>query len=1007
MKNNQVKNLSLLFALLFSIWGYSQTVSGTVSDANGPLIGANVVIKGTSNGATADFDGNYTLNDVTSGATIVYSFIGYTTKEITYAGQAEVNVTLEEDASQLEEVVIIGYGVKKKSVVTGAISSIKSEDLESSSNQRVEQTIQGRTSGVTVTSSSGSPGAGAKIRIRGAGSNGNADPLYIVDGLKVGGIENIAPSDIQSIEILKDGASTAIYGTDGANGIVLITTKKGKKGKTTITYNTQAGIQSPRTKTELMNAQQFVQYMQEAGQTDIVDNGIDTNWLDATFQEAFFQRHDLSFSGGAEKMNYYISGSLLDQDGVVGGDNSSFKRYSLRMNLKSDVKSWLEVGTNLSYTNSKNNGVPENSDTRGVIQNALILDPLTPVTYSGATPQSVIDLADANGVPLLTNNAGAIYGYPTYSNGEVLNPVAYANTIADVKGEDAKLILSAYAKLKLTKKLTFTSRFGLESGNFFTKNFTIPYYLTSESQNRQYLLTENRVRSSKWLWENFASYTKDFGEHRFTLLGGYSAEELVVPFNFVSASVSVEDYTDPYMTFFTDFNPPTGSVFRDNLTSYFGRLSYSYLGKYLFEASGRYDRSDKFPEANRSAPFPALSAGWVVSKENFWSQDAKINFFKLRGSWGQNGSRRNLEGNADRTFLINSVANGGLVTYEDILGIGLSDIPNTKLLWESSEQLDIGLDLRAFSNKLTFTTDYYVKTTKDLAINDGSLVSPGSAGGEIKEFNGGIVENKGLEFELGWNETNSRGFNYGVNLNLSTLKNEVLKIEGVGSDSFLTGAGAPQNDDGVTRFQEGFPIWYFYGYETNGIDSATGEIIIVDTDGVDGITASDKTLIGSPHPDILYGGNLFMGYKNFDFNLQFQGTSGNDILSTYHQPSRSITNKPVHWYDNRWTANNTKGATFPAAEFATSAYQTDLVVEDGSYMRIKQIQLGYSLPNTFIKNINMNKVRLYVSLDDFFTFTKYKGLDPEVGSFEDNALGIDKGFYPVSGRMIVGLSVDF
>ncbi|WP_299888762.1 TonB-dependent receptor [uncultured Lacinutrix sp.] len=1020
MKNYLFRNLLFLGVFVLSISAYAQSISGAVSDVNGPLPGANVVVKGTTNGTTTDFDGNYILNEVDSNAILVVTYLGYLTQEISVAGQSSVNILLEEDASQLEEVVVVGYGTKKKALVTGAISSVKSKDIQTQSNQRVEQILQGRVSGVTITSSSGSPGATAQIRIRGTGSNGNTGPLFIVDGMKVGGIENIAPSDIANIEVLKDAASTAIYGTEGANGIILITTKQGKRGETKISYNTQVGTQSVKTKMELMNADQFVQYMQEAGQTDIVNNGVNTNWIDETFDNAFFQRHDLSISGGSEKTTFLFSTSLLDQDGIVGRDNSSFKRYSFRSNLKTQAKDWLEVGVNAAYTNIVGRGIPQNSDTRGVIQNALIIDPLTPVTYANSSdvPQTVLDNANDFNVPLLTNNNGQVYGYPTYSDGEVLNPVAYANRIANSKNNDGKLLMSAYAKVRLMEGLTFTSRFGLERGNFFNKNETnVLYYVTSEAQNTQYGISENITRSTKWLWENFANYEKSFNEHNFGVLLGYSAEETKVPFYSLSASLpNTAVFTDPYFSNYTSFNPIGGSLFRDNLTSGFGRLSYNYAGKYLFEGSGRYDQSDKFPENNRGAFFGAASVGWIVSKEDFWSDDSKINFLKVRGSWGQNGSKANLAGNADVVDLqgVSPGYQGLPLEYEGDLGILFGAIPNKNLVWETSEQLDFGIETRSFDNRLDFNLGYYIKDTKDLAINNGLLITPPSAGGVIPEFNGGSIRNKGLEVELGWNDRTDSGFSYGINLNLSTLDNEVTEITRAdGSsiqDGFIQGANAPQNQDGVTRFELGEPVWYFYGYQTAGVDSATGELIRVDQNGDGQINNEDKTKIGSPHPDLLYGGNITMGYKNFDFSLLFQGTSGNDIMATYHQPTRQRTNKPLHFFEDRWTQPG-DNATFPSAESVAGdlnkLYETDLVVEDGSYMRIKQIQLGYSLPQNFLKSIFLKNLRLYVSLDDYFTFTKYKGLDPEIGNFSPNSIGLDRGYYPIPAKAVFGLSVDF
>lgn len=1002
MKNKLLKKLILpVFCLLGSIV-YAQSVSGIVTDISGPIPGVNVLIKGTTTGVSTDFDGKFNIK-ASIGDILVFTYIGFSTQEITYSGQTSINVLLKEDAALLDEIVVVGYGSKKKSLVTGAISSISSKDIQNTSAPRVEQVLQGKTSGVTVVSSSGAPGSGAKIRIRGAGSNGNADPLYIVDGIKVSSIDNISPNDIANLEVLKDAASSAIYGTQGANGVIIITTKQGKIGETVVTYSTQLGTQSLRTGMELMNASQFVTYMQEAGKTQVVDNGINTNWLNEAFQNAPTQRHDISISGASEKNSFYFSGSYIDQEGLLGSD-LGYKRFTGRLNLKSQVNDWLEVGTNITYSNIGNTGLTEDDSTGGIVNHAIILDPLTPVTYPGALPQRAQDLLDAG--QAMTDSNGNVYGLPTYSTGEVTNPVASANFRFRGGVDSDKVLTSLFAKIKLAEGLSFTSRFGYERSNTFNNSWTPIWGTSSEAQNTQITINNSITRNSRWLWENFASYNKEFGDHGFTGLLGYSSERSVTPV--YTFSDSTKEFT------FFDFSNQAdnlnvgGNLYERKGTSIFGRLSYDYLGKYLIEGSLRYDTSSYFPTDNRSGYFPAVSAGWVASKENFWGEDSKISYAKFRASWGQNGSDNNL-GTYIAGLVFQSVASESgtvPVIYEGVGGITPGSLPNSELGWERSEQLDIGADFRALDNKLNFSVDYYVKTTQGLLLNNGNIIAPPSLGVGVPAINAGTVENKGFEFEVGYGDTTKSGFRYSVNLNLSTLKNEVTEINFVGEDGFIIGAGAPQNNDGITRFQKGRPLWYFYGYQTDGIDPATGEIIIVDTDGVDGINSNDKTEIGSPHPDILYGGSIDLGYKNFDLGIRFQGTQGNDIFAAYHQPSRPITNKPVQFFEGRWQQAGDI-ATFPSAANATTSYDTDLMVEDGSYMRIKQIQLAYNFPSDIAEKIKLKKLRTYVSLDDFFTFTKYSGLDPEAGSFSDNSIGVDRGFYPIPAKILLGLSLEF
>ncbi|CAI8346311.1 MAG: TonB-dependent receptor SusC [Polaribacter sejongensis] len=1006
MKNKVLKKLMLSVFLLLGSIMYGQSVSGIVSEKNGPVPGVNVMVKGASKGTSTDFDGKFELQ-ANNGDVLVFSYIGFVSQEIDFTGQATIDVTLVEDATQLEEIVVVGYGTKKKSLVTGAISSLDAKDIQNSSAPRVEQILQGKTSGVTVVSSSGAPGSGAKIRIRGAGSNGNSDPLFVVDGIKVSSIDNISPNDIANIEVLKDAASSAIYGTQGANGVILVTTKQGKIGETVVTYNSQIASQTVRTQMELMDASQFVTYFQEAGESSVVDNGINTNWLDETFQTAFLTRHDISISGANEKTSFYFSGSYIDQEGVVG-DDAKYERFTGRLNLKSQVKDWLEIGANITYSNIGSSPITEDDSTGGIVNHALILDPLTPVTYSGTLPQRALDGVAAG--TAMTDSKGNVYGYPTYSTGEVTNPVGSANYRFRGGIDSDKILTSLYAKLKLAEGLSFTSRFGYERSNTFDNRWTPIWSVSAEAQNTSVLLNNQIDRNSRWLWENFASYTKEIGSHNFTGLLGYSAEKVRAPSYSLRGS-DVHDQTDEFAYF--DFSNRDndvigGGVFERTGKSVFARLSYDYQGKYLIEGSLRYDTSSFFPTDKKSGYFPAISAGWILSKENFWKEDSKINYAKLRASWGQNGSDNNL-GTYISNLIFQTVAQeAGVVpvTYQGLTGITPGNLPNLDLGWERSEQLDLGLDFRAFDNRLNFSADYYVKTTRDLLIVNGNIIAPPSLGVGVPSINAGTVENKGFEFEIGYNDTTDSGFSYGINLNLSTLKNEVTEINFVGEKGFIQGAGAPQNNDGITRFKKGSPLWYFHGYKTDGVDPATGELIIVDTDGVAGITSNDKTEIGSPHPDILYGGSLDFGYKGLDLSIRFQGTQGNDIFAAYHQPSRPITNKPVEFFTGRWQKAGDI-ASYPSAANANSTYDTDLMVQDGSYMRIKQIQLGYNFPTNVAEKIKLKKLRTYISLDDYFTFTKYNGLDPEAGSFSDNSIGVDRGFYPIPSKLLLGLSLEF
>jgi len=991
----------LLMALLNIAMVFGQNpdkeISGIVNDATGTGIpGVNISIKGTTIGTVSDIDGKFTLM-AKSENVIVFSFIGYTTQEILVGDKTNMNVTMSEDALSMDEVVVVGYGVQKKSLNTGSISSIKSEELQSIPSSRADQAIQGKTAGVSVLSNSGSPGAGAKIRIRGVNSNGNSNPLFIVDGMKTGDINNIDPSDIESMEVLKDAASAAIYGTEGANGVIIITTKSGKSGAGKISYDFQYGLQSSRSNMDLMNASEYKQWMEESGAGTVNQNGTDTDWLNKVFEVAPMQKHHLSFSGGSEKSTYMISGSYFSQNGIVGDDKAKYERVTARINAKSDVKEWLEVGDNFSFSHSNQKYIGEDDEYGSVVNTSLLIDPLTPVTYDG-TPANVQSLLDG-GKTLLQNGNGRYYGLAQYATGEIVNPLALLQSYHNKITQD-KILGTAYATIKPIKGLAFTSRIGLDL-TYQTNHFWTPeYYFSSERQNTMTTVDDNVNKWYTWLWENFASYNTTIGDHDFTVLAGYSAEEYQAPnFYMHSGPLIAEGDQYAYQDFTTssEFDKVGGAFTNQTMTSVFGRLSYSYKSKYMMEASLRRDAASVFPTNNRSAIFPALSAGWILSQENFFNIKG-LEYVKLRGSWGQNGSKANLPGNEDQEFWVFSG-----IQYPDASdsyqsGAEIDKLINKDLRWEKTEQLDLGLDLRAFSGKLNFSMDYYHKVTKDLIVNG---TGPLSVGNEYPFVNGGDVTNKGFDFELGY-RNNDKAFKYSVNVNLSTQDNEVtnLAVDVPVSGDNLRGYN-------LTWFEEGYPIWYFKGYKTNGIDKATGDPIVVDVNKDGEITAADQTYIGDPHADFMYGATFNAKYKGFDLNLFLQGSQGNDVFMGWFRSDRPFSNKPKFMYDNRWTPTNTNASRPAANNTSDFVYRSDLMVSDGSYLRIKQIQLGYTLPKSTLQKIGFDNARVFVSMDDFFTFTGYKGLDPEAGSSGDSRQGVDRGIYPIAGKVIFGFSVNF
>ena len=980
----------------------TQTVNGTVTDSqNLPLPGVNVVIKGTMQGTITDVDGNYELQ-ASSEDVLQFSFIGFTTKEVLVGNQSTIDVALDEETSDLDEVIVVGYGVQQKSLVTGAISSVDAEALESTSNTGVEQAMQGRTAGVTVMPTSGSPGAGAQVRIRGTNSNQTSEPLYIVDGMKVSGIENIEPGDIESIEVLKDAASSAIYGSEGGNGVVIITTKTGRAGKGVISYDMQYAIQSVDTKMELMNAQEYAQYMEEQGASVTVPSGggTGTDWLDEIFESAPMQRHHLSFSGGGEKSAYLASVSYNQQDGVVGGDKASYERLSFRFNSDHKIKDWLKVGNTLTYSHSNRSTVGEDDEYRGVLNNALLIDPTTPVRYEKGQETSIEQEALDAGNTLLTDEQGRYYALPLNVSGEIGNPVAKMLTYNNKNTID-KLLGTLFANITPMEGLTITSRLGLDLTYDYYHQWNKKYYFSSESQNGTNTMSDNLDRYFNWLWENFATFEKRVNDHDFSVLVGYSAEKRLHPSWYLySGPMAREGDQFAYHDYATSRKQDVvgGDLLEETMNSVFGRFSYNYLGRYMFQGSVRRDAASVFSEDDKAAIFPAASLGWIVSEEDFWG-DGFIDYFKLRGSWGQNGSTSILSGTADKELWTAS----GLfypTASEDgyFSGSQVDKLVNEDLKWERTEQMAFGIDMRMINRKVNLSVDYYDKTTKDLIV---LAMLPLSGGVSVPYVNGGDVSNSGFEFELGYNDQFG-DLNLSVNANLSTLKNEVTRLD---QDAPI--AGANVRGYNLTWFEEGEPIWYFNGYKTDGINAETGMPNVVDVSGDGEITSADLTKIGDPHPDFLYGANINADYKGFDFKLFLQGSKGNDIYTAWYRPDRATSNKPKYFFTDRWTPSS-RNASMPRANGTSEyIYRSDLMVQDGSYMRIKQLQFGYSLPENLINSFGLSKARVFISLDDYFTVTDYKGLDPEAGSTNSQSQGVDRGVYPIPRKTMFGLSVKF
>jgi len=1001
------------FSLVFA--QQTNTVKGTVYDGNNATLpGATILVKGTTLGTTTDLDGKFTLQVPTTATTLVVSFIGMVSQEVAITNEP-IKVTLLSAATDLEQVVVVGYGVKKKSLVTGAISSISAAELKNTSTSRADQAIMGKTAGVMVLPQSGAPGSTTNIRVRGVGSNQGANPIYLVNGMRVNDLNSINPADIESLEVLKDASSAAIYGAEGGNGVILITLKSGNSTKSQITYDFQYGSQQFNTKMKMMDATQYTQWQLEANQP--IQNRFDANtdWINALFQNANMQQHHLSFSGGNDKTKYLISAGYMSQDGIIGGSKSKYDRITSLVNVTSDIKSWLQVGGNINYMHSSANGITQNSEYNSVAGAPLIMDPLTPITYTG-TPAHIQTLIDG-GNAMIKDDNGNYFATGENITGEMANPfmilqTTHNNTLID------QMTGTGFLTIKPIKGLAFTSRIGTDISYSINHLWVPRYYGSTEAQNTTSYVQDNVQKNTRWVWDNFASYNKAFGDHSITAMIGYSAQKASLPIGNTLTATS-----QPMVAEADQFATQSGTTDRlsdrvsgynriSTMNSIFGRLSYDYKGKYLLEGSMRRDGASEFPTNAKYGVFPAVSGGWVLSKEDFMKDLGFISYLKARASWGKNGSRSNLTGNEDKA-LWNLLTRYPNTAGNFVSGGWITKLTNNDLRWESAVQTDFGFDARMLNNKLSFTFDYFIRETQDL-ISQGAFAP--STGNMSPNVNLGTISNKGTEVELGYKNDDNE-FKYGASVNVSFVNNKVTEL------------AVPAPVPGVlirnrelTRFELDQRIWYFRGYKTDGVfkdateatayntkygtSFTAGDLKVVDTDGSGTITASDITNIGDPNPDMIFGGNIFMNYKNFDFSFVFQGTHGNDIYMAWFREDRPGSNKPAYFFEDRWTATNTDASMPKPNNSSLYLYNGDKMIGNGSYLRVKQLQLGYTLPGSILSKAGVNSLRLYVSLDDMITFTKYKGLDPEVGSNVNSLQGVDRGHYPTAGRLIFGLSLN-
>ncbi|ANQ49667.1 TonB-dependent receptor [Flammeovirga yaeyamensis] len=1008
--------MPLLMFILFSTQLSAQDkkiVKGKVVDTDGvsPLPGVNVSIKGTTIGTITDFDGKFSI-ELNSGQNVLsVSFIGYKTQEIEVGARTQVDVTMQIDEKELEEVVVVGYGVQKKSLITGSTASVDTELLQNRSSGTLTDAMAGITPGVSLTPNSGMPGSDAKVRIRGAGSNGNSEPLYIIDGVKSGSIADLAPEDIESIEVLKDAASAAIYGSEGGNGVILVTTKSGAKGESKISYNFRYGIQSAdkRNLPKTLSADQYIQFQNEmfqgnSGYTPLTSTGYNTNWLEEVVENAPIQSHTLSMQGGNDKTTYYTSLNYYEQDGIIGGDKASYDRLNARFNVKHELKPWASISTNLTYSRENRSGLTDQDEYRGIIASSLTLEPMLPIAFEPGQENANTQLGIESGFPMYKDEQGRYYSTSNQGLSEATNP--FVQQILGNGGTQRDKLLGVMAlEVKPFKNLSITTRPSIDWSGEREHFYDMPFWSGSDNNSNTLRVTDNNTYYHQWMWENFATYDQTFGDHTIQATVGMSAQQSFLrtltsasgPMNVNNPLYNEHAYTGQSnndLNAFTDEN---------KMVSYFGRVSYDYKNRYMFTATLRNDITSTamVPYNNISGVFPSFSAGWNISNEEFFPKDFVIDYLKLRGSWGQNGSIKSIPGRfLYKPSIVSENINIVVPGNELMFGSEPSVLSNPDLTWETSDQTNIGIDLNAFDGKVSFGIDWYRKITKDLL---AVAQVPATVGNWAPNTNLGDIENTGVEIVIGYNNHDNE-FKYGFNLNMATLKNKVIKVNDPAP--FIAGAEIGPGWKQATVFQEGYPMWYFRGYKSEGVNSETGEPILADLDGDGEITEADKTYLGDPHPDITYGGQIFASYKGFDLNIVMQGQAGAQAVIGWYRPDRLKTNTLVHYYENRWTPDN-KGASLPSPTTDSNYYQSDFLVHDANFFRIKQIQLGYSFKKSFVEKLYLSNLRLYVSMDDYFTFTNYIGMDPIAGNNDANALGIDKGVYPTPRKMMFGLNVAF
>ena len=1017
----------------------AQTVKGTVISGsdNEPLIGASVMVEGTRNGAVTDLDGNFTIS-AKNGQTLEVSYLGFITQKVKVTGSV-INVTLLEDKQSLDEVVVVGYGVQKKKLVTGATVQLKGDDIAKLNTTNPLSAMQGQTPGVNIVSTSGQPGASMSVTIRGLGTVGNSQPLYLIDGVG-GDITTLNPADIESIDVLKDAASAAIYGAQAANGVVLVTTKSGKEGSSKITYDGYVGWQTLGRKFEMLNSNQYMQIMDEAllnsynmspidwtslsAIRDANGNVYNTDWIDqAVDNGALTTSHSLAFTGGSKTSTYSISGGYTGQDGLIGGsDVSYYKRYNLRAN--SEHKMWnglVTIGEHVGFVYKDSRGMGTGNIYNNNLRSAFSTSPLVPVYDANGNYYSTVD-SDWN------KNDGNPYGTMMMNRYNQSK-----NTSVDA---------NVYVQIEPIKNLKFKTVFGLSYGGSNYRSFTPIYKFTPQSGNGITKVNQSNGNGTSLVWTNTLTYDFDIKDHHISaLLGSETTKydgESTGSYG-VNLTAGFDDWEHAYVENtekgHADRKVSGGPYDATRGQSFFARLGWSWKDRYMVNATMRADGSSKFAKGHRWGYFPSVSAGWTLTEEDFMKSTASwLDFLKLRLSWGQVGNAnincyQYLAPVTTSKTNYNFGATGGTDAW--VMGAYTERLANEKVKWETSEQYNVGLDARFLRQRLSLTLDGYIKSTKDWLVQAPIRATAGTGGPVI---NGGDVKNKGIEVGLSWNDNIGRDFTYSVGANFAYNHNEVGNIPTL--DGIIHGKDNQiySNAEEFYRAENGHAIGYFWGYKTAGLfqnqkeindwiaagngiyqaDVKPGDVKYVDVnhDGV--INASDKVDLGNGLPKYTFGFNFNLAWKGFDLSANFTGAAGFQIAQSYRNPDSSQANYSRRIL-KRWTGEGTSNE-IPRVTYGDVGNWlfSDLYLQDGDYIRLQNLTMGYDFKK-LISWKGLSKMRLYFQVQNLFTLTKYDGMDPEIGSFNGTdgnssdswVSGVDMGYYPHPRTFIVGLNLAF